>query len=598
MATKMVMVFMITRLRNRRFAVAAVLLVPALLTAACTKVPLLAPSGSTITLLASVNVLPINGSTDVVAQVIEASGTPPQHGTRVSFTTTFGTIQPSEADTDTSGRVIVKFLAGTASGTAIISAISGGASVASANAIKIAIGAAAIGSVRIDANPTVIPATGGTSTITATAFDLNGNLMPSVPVSFTTDVGAVSPAVANTDANGKAQTTLTTTKASKVTASAGLAGTTGTGTTATTTSAQSATVTVNVNVAPSITVGTPVPATPSVGQSVTFPLTYTADANGSPVQSVTVDFGDGSRSTQYPGKPASVSHTYTAVGSYTVRATVADALGDTSTASGSVNVGALASVTVGAPSPATPSVGQAVTFPLTFSSTSSPIQRVVADFGDGSAPVTYPGTPSSVSHTYSISGTFAVRVTAFDSFGNSSIGGTSVQVASKPQPVVSITLKTTNPTAGTDTEFTASIAPAANSGTVITDANVDFGDGTPKQELGPTTGTSISVHHTCTVGGTYTVTLTAHDSNGGTGVATTSVFIQTATPLTVLLSASPTFRHDPNDRVVLLPRSSAWAIRSSSTISGASATERRLRRYQSEYLVPSSAVASDPLLMS
>src|ERR1700704_4149740 len=110
MATKIVMALMITRLR-RAHAVVAVLVVSALLTAACQKVPLLAPSGSTITLLASVNVLPINGSTDVIAQVIEASGTPPQHGTRVTFTTTLGTIQPSEADTDISGRVTVKFLA-------------------------------------------------------------------------------------------------------------------------------------------------------------------------------------------------------------------------------------------------------------------------------------------------------------------------------------------------------------------------------------------------------------------------------------------------------------------------------------------------------
>jgi Bacterial Ig-like domain (group 1)/PKD domain len=537
------MVFMITRLR-RAAAVVAVILGAGLLNLACQKVPLLAPSGSTITLLTSVSVLPVNGSTDLIAQVIEASGTPPQHGTRVSFTTTLGTIQPSEADTDISGRVVVKFLAGGASGTATISAISGGASVASANALKIAIGAAAVGAVRIEANPTVISAVGGTSQITATAFDVNGNLMPSIPVSFTTDAGGVVPAVVNTDTNGKAQTTLTTTKVAKVTATAGLASTTpgtGTGTTPTATSPQSATVTVTVNAAPTIAVGAPSPAAPSVGQSVTFPLTYTADAAGSPVASVTVDFGDGSRPTTYPGKPASVSHTYTSIGSYSIRATVLDALGDTSSASGSVNVGALASITVGAPAPATPSVGQAVTFPLTYSATSSPIQRVVASFGDGTPDVTYAGTPSSVSHTYNVSGTFAMRVTAFDAFGNSSSGGASVQVAAKSQPAVSIVLKTTTPTAGTDTEFTASIAPGASSGTNITDANIDFGDGTPKQELGPITGTAISIHHTYLVGGTYTAVLTAHDTNGGTGASSTSVFVQTQTPLTVLLSASPTF---------------------------------------------------------
>ena len=50
-----------------------IILGSALLTTACQKVPLLAPSGSTITLIASTTVLPINGSTDLIAQVIEAS---------------------------------------------------------------------------------------------------------------------------------------------------------------------------------------------------------------------------------------------------------------------------------------------------------------------------------------------------------------------------------------------------------------------------------------------------------------------------------------------------------------------------------------------
>ena len=129
------------------------------------------------------------------------------------------------------------------------------------------------------------------------------------------------------------------------------------------------------------------------------------------------------------GKPASVSHTYAAVGSYSVRATLLDALGDTSTASGSVNIVALTSITVGATSPAAPTVGQAVTFPLTFSTTGgSPVQRLVADFGDNSPEASYTGAPGSVSHTYTSPGTFAMRVTGFDSFGNTSTGGASVTV--------------------------------------------------------------------------------------------------------------------------------------------------------------------------
>src|SRR5205823_12179770 len=107
-------------------------------------------------------------------------------------------------------------------------------------------------------------------------------------------------------------------------------------------------------------------------------------------------------------------------------------------------------------------------------------------------------------------------------------------------PVVSITPTTTNPTAGTDVLFTASVAPSSGTGTVIDDVTVDFGDGTPKIDLGAVTGTNIALHHVYQTGGTFNVILTARDSNGGVGTGFTSVFVQTSAPLTVLLSATPT----------------------------------------------------------
>ena len=42
---------------------------------ACDKVPLLAPAGTVITLVSTSNTLPINGSTDVVAVLIENGST-------------------------------------------------------------------------------------------------------------------------------------------------------------------------------------------------------------------------------------------------------------------------------------------------------------------------------------------------------------------------------------------------------------------------------------------------------------------------------------------------------------------------------------------
>src|SRR5688500_15536800 len=81
-----------------RFAVVSLCLA-SLLIVACEKVPLLAPSGSTIILTASTTALPANGTADLVAQILEAAGTPPHSGTHVIFTTTLGVIEPAEAVT-------------------------------------------------------------------------------------------------------------------------------------------------------------------------------------------------------------------------------------------------------------------------------------------------------------------------------------------------------------------------------------------------------------------------------------------------------------------------------------------------------------------
>src|SRR3954471_22321239 len=101
MGIKMVSVFMISRRR-----LATLFLAPAalfLVETACNRVPLLAPSGSTITLTTATSVLPVNGKATIIAQVVENAGTAPQAGTHVTFTTSLGTIQPSEATTDASG---------------------------------------------------------------------------------------------------------------------------------------------------------------------------------------------------------------------------------------------------------------------------------------------------------------------------------------------------------------------------------------------------------------------------------------------------------------------------------------------------------------
>ena len=339
----------------------AVLVAVAISSPACEKVPLLAPSGSSITLLSTTNALPINGSTEIIAQVIEPSGTPPQRGTLVTFTTTLGSIQPAAQETDTSGRAIVRFVAGTASGTALIGAISGGIAVSGGggsgatatadNRLKIAVGTAAVGSVRVTANPTLLPANGGASTITAQALDINGNALSAAQVNFSTSTGTLDQGFVTTDQSGLASTILHTSSNATVTAAIGaLAGSTtppatgGGGTTppapAPSTSGQaSGTVLVNVSSAPGLTI-TPPASPPGEGLPASFTVDVTAaTTNGSPIRDVNVNWGDGSPS-QSLGvvTKAVVAHIFEKAATYRITATATDTFGNTVSTSTSVTV--------------------------------------------------------------------------------------------------------------------------------------------------------------------------------------------------------------------------------------------------------------------
>src|ERR1051325_1221678 len=197
MGTKMFSAFMVPRFRRAAFT-ALVLCLSSLIITACQKVPLLAPAGSVITLTSTATALPVNGTTQIIAQVIEPSGTPPHSGTQVTFSTNLGTVQPSSVETDVNGQAIASFHAGSANGTATITAFSGGVSASGSTAIKIAVGTAAVGRVTLTANPTIVPPTGGTTVLTASVFDINGNALVSAPVSFSTTAGTLDQFVVTT----------------------------------------------------------------------------------------------------------------------------------------------------------------------------------------------------------------------------------------------------------------------------------------------------------------------------------------------------------------------------------------------------------------
>src|SRR5437762_3340071 len=434
MRIKMVTVLMLSR-NYRAPALALLLVSAAALTVACQKVPLLAPTGSSITLTPSANALPINGSTDIIAQVIRASGSPPHEGTHISFTTTLGTIQPSEADTDINGRAVVKFVASGGSGTATITASSGGVGVAAANVVRIQVGAAAVGAISVSASPAALPSTGGTTTINAVVSDTSGNVLAGVPVTFAIDTGttgtatgngALSATVVGTDANGRASAQLSTSRTTTVSASAGVASSgTGTGTGGTTTGAttvQTARVTVTVNTTTSITVTAP--TTPvTVGQPVVITIVAAAATTGSPITRTTVDWGDGQVSA-FTGLPTSASHVYNTPNSYIIVVTGVDSFGEPTTGTAAVTVIPRTPivVTFGATLPPNPQVGKPVIFTVTATSGTTPVsvQSVTWDFGDSTPQV--PTSGLQAQHIYNSTGTFVVTAIVRDVLGNTGSG--------------------------------------------------------------------------------------------------------------------------------------------------------------------------------
>jgi hypothetical protein len=402
------------------------------LATACDKVPLLAPSGTVITLFPTAPSVPVNGSIEIIATLIEngttatppttnnggtatppgttttnspGAGTPVHNGTVVNFTTTLGRIEPAEARTQ-NGQVRVRFIATTQSGLATITAFSGGAS---AQIENLPVGSAAAERVLISASPQTLGPAGGSAQIAARVEDTSGAGVPGVPVTFTTNTGQLSASSAVTDESGVARTTLTTTRESTVTAN--VAG-------------KTAEITVSLNPRTGVTISGPTTSV-SAGQPAAFTVGVGSEAN---VREVTVDFGDGRRlSLGALSGQTTVQHTYTSAGTYPVTATATEASGFQEQVATSVTIlpGQPPGVTITV-SDSTPNPGQVITLTATVSGATSTIQRYEWDFGDGTTAIT---TGPQITKTYSgPAGTRVIRVTVVQASGPLGQGQTTVEV--------------------------------------------------------------------------------------------------------------------------------------------------------------------------
>jgi hypothetical protein len=369
----------------------------------CDKMPLSAPTESTITLFANSTSVGLSGSVDITATVIESAGTPVQNGTVVTFTTTLGTVDPVEARTN-NGKATTRLLAGTRSGTAEVRAFSGG--ISSGEALQITVGAAAVGKVELLANPSALPASGGVVQLTALVSDPSGNRLGGVPVNFTTDTGVLTLNSVTSDANGEARTSLSTTGKAKVTASV-IGGTGG--------ASLTATAEIAVRVGPVVTIAVPAAGlVPGVASS----FTVTVTAGGAAVRAASIDFGDGGSQPVAASGSSSVAHAYARSGIFVVTATATDVAGETATATASVIVQAVTVNVTLSWTPATVKTNVPVDFTATV--TTNPTGVAISRyqwFINGTLIATTSG--NTLSYIPTAAGTYEVRVRAETTSGAS-----------------------------------------------------------------------------------------------------------------------------------------------------------------------------------
>ena len=377
---------------------------------ACDKVALTSPTGSTITLTVSQTTIPINGSTEVTASVVESGGTAVHNGTIVTFTGGFGTFSPQEAPTV--GGIARTTFTGNASGTARIGAFSGAAK---ATEVEIRVGSAAAGAVSVRTEPATVSQNGGTVSVIALVTDTSGNPLPGVNVVFSTDNGILATSTAISGSDGVARTQLTTNRTSRIRAAV---------------ADKSGETTVTAVAAPTVTIQATTP-NPVAGAPVAFRITPpAATSTSNPIDRIIVDFGDGSSQTLtgVTGE-VGVTHVYNREGGYTATATAFDINGQRGVSSTSVVVGRqqLPTVNLSAPPTTTTTTATAINFSAQTQAPGAQIVSARVTLQDGT--VIYSGTnANSFNYRFGGTGTYTLTGTATDSNGNSASAQTSIVV--------------------------------------------------------------------------------------------------------------------------------------------------------------------------
>ena len=391
---------------SRTWRAGTLLMMAGVATCACGSAQLLAPTSSTITVSAP----------------------------------TRGRLDPVEAET-VNGFASTVFFADGASGLAEIRATSGaaGGGTDSTNVVQLTVGAAAVNTVTLRANPGSVGPDGGSVQLSATVVGENGETLPSVVVTFNTDQGTLSASTVTTDGNGEALTTLTTSQQAVVSATAGA-------TTSSTVTVRAGPI-VSIACAPAAGTGNCAAVqADTTNNTATVLFTVTKATGSSTLSTATLDFGDGTSLHSLgnlAGGSATVTRTYSGptgaiAVSYTAVVQATDINGESASTSTIVVVTPRATLTpinvaLSATSETATAQGQRWVFTATATgggegTANAAIESYAWDFKDGTTATTSGNATAHVYATTTAGATYAVTVTATTADHRTAVGRTEILV--------------------------------------------------------------------------------------------------------------------------------------------------------------------------
>jgi hypothetical protein len=259
----------------------------------------------------------------------------------------------------------------------------------------------------------------------------------------------------------------------------------------------------------------------------------------------TVDYGDGSGVQALAlnaDKTFGLSHVYADNGSFTVTVAVTDGSGATGIGTLIVTVNNVAPTVVLGPT-ASVNEGSAFVAGGAFTDPGADVWSATVDYGDGSGPqalVLNADKTFALDHVYADNGVYVVTIQVTDDDGGVGTATQTVNV-SNVAPTVNLAPTAILNEGSTFTGTGSFTDPGADTWT----ATVDYGDGSGLQTLALNPDKTFTLSHLYAVSGSFTVTVSVQDDDGGVGTGSVRVGVNPVNPVIVFGPVLPVTEGSP-----------------------------------------------------